>query len=50
MKTLWKTAKTLKATIITVVCLVGFSTVMDYAGMITVIAGGMAAATVYQLV
>ena len=51
MKTLWKTAKTLKATIITVVCLVGFSTVMDYAGMITVIAGGLAAATgaVYPL-
>ncbi|MGM9697578.1 MAG: L-lactate permease [Prevotella sp.] len=51
MKTLWNTAKSLKATIITVVCLVGFSTVMDYAGMITVIAGGLAAATgaVYPL-
>ena len=45
MKTLWNTAKTLRATIVTVVCLVGFSTVMDYAGMITVIAGGLAAAT-----
>lgn len=43
--TLWKTVKMLKATIITVVCLVGFSTIMDYAGMITVIAGGLAAAT-----
>lgn len=42
---LWKTVKMLKATIITVVCLVGFSTIMDYAGMITVIAGGLAAAT-----
>ena len=45
MKTLWNTAKTLRATIVTVVCLVGFSTVMDYAGMITVIAGDLAAAT-----
>lgn len=45
MKTLWNTAKTLRTTIVTVVCLVGFSTVMDYAGMITVIAGGLAAAT-----
>ena len=45
MKTLWNTAKTLRATIVTVVCLVGFSTVMDYAGMITVIAGGLASAT-----
>lgn len=44
-KTLWKTVKGLKATLITVICLVGFSTVMDYAGMITVIAGGLAAAT-----
>lgn len=43
--TLWKTVKMLKATIITVICLVGFSTIMDYAGMITVIAGGLAAAT-----
>lgn len=42
---LWKTLRSLRATIITVVCLVGFSTVMDYAGMITVIAGGLAAAT-----
>lgn len=44
-KTLWKTFTQLKATIITVICLVGFSTIMDYAGMITVIAGGLAAAT-----
>ena len=43
--TLWNTARALRATIVTVVCLVGFSTVMDYAGMITVIAGGLAAAT-----
>lgn len=43
--TLWKTVKMLRATIITVICLVGFSTIMDYAGMITVIAGGLAAAT-----
>lgn len=43
--TLWKTIKMLKVTIITVICLVGFSTIMDYAGMITVIAGGLAAAT-----
>lgn len=44
-QTLWKTVKMLKKTIITVVCLVGFSTIMDYAGMITVIASGLAAAT-----
>lgn len=52
LKTLGKTAKNLKATIITVICLVGFSTVMDYAGMITIIAGGLAAATgsLYPLV
>ena len=43
--TLWCTVKQLKSTVITVVCLVGFSTVMDYAGMITVIAGGLAAVT-----
>lgn len=43
--TLWKTARMLKSTIITVICLVGFSTIMDYAGMITVIAGGVAALT-----
>lgn len=43
--TLWKTVRMLRATIITVICLVGFSTIMDYAGMITVIAGGLAAVT-----
>ena len=43
--TLWSTVKQLKSTVITVICLVGFSTVMDYAGMITVIAGGLAAVT-----
>lgn len=43
--TLWKTTKALKKTIITVICLVGFSTLMDYSGMITVIAGSLAAAT-----
>ena len=42
---LGNTAKQLKATIITVTCLVGFSSIMDYAGMITVLAGGLAAAT-----
>ena len=45
LSTLWKTARQLKATIVTVVCLVGFSTVMDKAGMITIIAGGLASAT-----
>lgn len=45
MLTLWKTLRSLRATIVTVVCLVGFSTIMDYAGMITVIAGTLAAAT-----
>lgn len=43
--TLWRTTKALKKTIITVICLVGFSTLMDYSGMITVIAGSLAAAT-----
>ncbi len=45
LRTLWNTLRQLRATIVTVVCLVGFSTIMDYAGMITVIAGGLAAAT-----
>lgn len=42
---LWKTLLQLKKTIITVICLVGLSTVMDYAGMIPVIATALAAAT-----
>ena len=45
LSTLWKTTKALRATIVTVICLVGLSTIMDKSGMITVIAGGLAAAT-----
>ena len=45
LSTLWKTTKALRATIVTVICLVGLSTIMDNSGMITVIAGGLAAAT-----
>lgn len=42
---LWNTVKQLKKTFITVICLVGLSTIMDYSGMITVIATALAAAT-----
>ena len=45
LSTLWKTTKALRSTIVTVICLVGLSTIMDKSGMITVIAGGLAAAT-----
>lgn len=45
LKVLWRTLVQLKATIITVICLVGLSTIMDYSGMILVIATGLAAAT-----
>lgn len=44
-RTLWKTIFQLRKTFVTVICLVGLSTIMDYAGMIAVIAGGLAAAT-----
>ena len=43
--TLWKTICQLRKTFVTVICLVGLSTIMDHAGMIGVIAGGLAAAT-----
>lgn len=42
---LWKTVKQLEKTFITVICLVGLSTVMDTAGMISVIATALATAT-----
>lgn len=43
--TLWNTVKQLKKTFITVICLVGLSTIMDTAGMIGVIATALAIAT-----
>ena len=42
---LWHTVKQLKKTFITVICLVGLSTIMDTAGMIDVIATALATAT-----
>ena len=42
---LWHTVKQLKKTFITVICLVGLSTIMDTAGMIAVIATSLATAT-----
>lgn len=42
---LWNTVKQLKKTFITVICLVSLSTVMDTAGMISVIATALAVAT-----
>ena len=42
---LWNTVKQLKKTFITVICLVGLSTIMDSAGMIAVIATALATAT-----
>lgn len=42
---LWTTLKQLRKTCITVICLVGLSTVMDAAGMIAIIATALAAAT-----
>ena len=42
---LWNTAKQLKKTFITVICLVGLSTIMDFSGMISVMATALAIAT-----
>lgn len=42
---LWNTIKQLKKTFVTVICLVGLSTIMDYSGMIAVIATALATAT-----
>lgn len=42
---LWSTVKQLKKTFVTVICLVGLSTIMDSAGMISVIATALATAT-----
>ncbi|WP_459188717.1 L-lactate permease [Parabacteroides sp. APC149_11_2_Y6] len=42
---LWNTAKQLKKTFVTVICLVGLSTIMDMAGMISVIATALATTT-----
>ena len=42
---LWNTVKQLKKTFVTVICLVGLSTIMDTAGMISVIATALATAT-----
>ena len=42
---LWNTVKQLKKTFITVICLVGLSTIMDSSGMIAVIATALATAT-----
>lgn len=42
---LWHTVRQLKKTFITVICLVGLSTIMDTAGMIAVIATALATAT-----
>lgn len=42
---LWGTVKQLKKTFITVICLVGLSTIMDTSGMIAIIATALATAT-----
>ena len=42
---LWNTVKQLKKTFVTVICLVGLSTIMDASGMIAVIATALATAT-----
>lgn len=42
---LWNTIKQLKKTFVTVICLVGLSTIMDSSGMIAVIATALATAT-----
>ena len=42
---LWHTVKQLKKTFISVICLVGLSTIMDTAGMIAVVATALATAT-----
>lgn len=44
-RTLFQTAVQLKKTIVTVICLVGLSTVMDFSGMIGVTATALASAT-----
>lgn len=44
MKTLWKTVVQLRRTMVTVICLVGLSSVMDTAGMTGAIASGLAVA------
>lgn len=44
-RVLWNTTKQLKKTFITVICLVGLSTIMDASGMIAVIAIALASAT-----
>lgn len=46
---LWNTVKQLKKTFITVICLVGLSTIMDSAGMIAVIATALATGSLYPL-
>lgn len=45
IRTLWKTLKQLRKTIVTVICLVGFSSVMETAGMINALAVALAEAT-----
>lgn len=45
MTTLLKTTVQLKKTFVTVICLVGLSTIMDFSGMIGIIAAGLASAT-----
>ena len=47
---LWNTVKQLKKTFITVICLVGLSTIMDASGMIAIIASALATVTVICLV
>jgi len=44
-KLLWRTLKQLKNTIITVCCLIGLSTIMDFSGMIGVLGVALALAT-----
>ena len=46
---LWNTVKQLKKTFITVICLVGLSTIMDTSGMIAVIATALATGSLYPL-
>ena len=45
----WNTVKQLKKTFITVICLVGLSTIMDSSGMIAVIATALATGSLYPL-
>lgn len=46
---LWDTVKQLKKTFVTVICLVGLSTIMDTSGMIAVIATALATGSLYPL-